>query len=320
MSVQGNMFQNNSLSNLVANAPKRIVQAIQNASAKTGVDFAYLMEKAAAESSFNPQAKAKTSSATGLFQFIESTWMSMVKNHGHKYGLGEFADKIDTNGRVNDRAARKDILELRKDPQVASYMAAEFAAQNKARLERTVGGDIGKTELYFAHFMGAGGAGAFLKELEENPLSRGVDIFPREARANRGVFFDQQTGQPRTLQQIYDFFDKKFDDMPVAMPKETTTTIAAVANDTLQDTEVHVEKLATTMGIAVPPRQQQPVYISSIRTTESLAAMLSEDQIPRIETPTRTKNFNTRGVQPLAHAGRSALSAETLLFFGTYNS
>lgn len=319
MSVQGNMFQNNTLASLVSQAPQRIVQAIQNASAKTGVDFAYLLEKAAAESSFNPQAKAKTSSATGLFQFIESTWMSMVKNHGHKYGLGELADKIDTKGRVADRATRKDILELRKNPEVASYMAAEFAAQNKARLEKTVGGDIGKTELYFAHFMGAGGASAFLRELEHNPLSRGADIFPREARANRGVFFDPQTGAPRTLQQIYDFFDKKFDDLPVE--SGPAPLMATVANDTLQDTEVQVEELAATMGVPVQPRGTPPIYyVSSLRTTESLAAMLSEDQVPRIDTPVRTQNFNHRSILPPAQPGRSALSAENILFFGTYNS
>lgn len=314
MTVQGNMFQNNALANLAAKAPQRIVQAIQNASAKTGVDFAYLLEKASAESSFNPQAKAKTSSATGLFQFIESTWMSMVKNHGHKYGLGDMAEKIDSQGRVADRTARKDILELRKDPEMASFMAAEFAAQNKARLQKEVGGDIGKTELYFAHFMGAGGASAFLKELEHNPLSRGVDIFPREARANRGVFFDQKTGQPRTLQQIYDFFDKKFDDTPAG-----SQMVASVANDTLEDTEVQVQRLASTYGIPAP-RMEQPVIVSSLRNTQSLAAMLADDKPQRIDTVEKRQNFNTRSVLPASYYGQSALSAENLLIFGTYNS
>lgn len=318
MSVYGNSMQNNGLANMVANAPQRVVHAIQKASAKTGVDFAYLLENAAAESSFNPLAKAKTSSATGLFQFIESTWMSMVKNHGHKYGLGEFADKIDANGRVADRTTRKNILELRKDPQMSSYMAAEFAAQNKARLESNLGGDIGKTELYFAHFMGAGGASAFLKELEENPLSRGVDLFPREARANRGVFFDQQTGQPRTLQQIYDFFDKKFESLPEN--SGPAPMVASVAQDTLEDTEVQVEELAQSMGITIIPRPHQPVFISAVRTTQSLAAMLSEDQVPRIETAAKKQNFNVRSALPPSQPGRSALSAENILFFGTYNS
>ncbi len=134
-------LQNNTLAAVVQRAPSGVLNAIKSASAKTGVDFAYLMEKAAAESSFKPDAKAKTSSATGLFQFIESTWMGMVKEHGAKYGIDTTLDK-------------KSLLELRKDPQIASFMAAEFAKDNQTYLEKTIGGDIGNTELYFAHFMG----------------------------------------------------------------------------------------------------------------------------------------------------------------------
>ena len=190
-------LENNALAALTQRAPQGVVSAIKTASAKTGVSFSYLMEKAAAESNFNPIAKAGTSSATGLFQFIESTWMDMINKHGDKYG-------IDKN------QSKSALLNLRKDPEIASLMAAEFADGNKAHLKTTIGGDIGNTELYFAHFMGAGGASGFLSQLKKNPLSIGADLFPKEARANRNVFYDRDTGQPRTLQQIYDFFDKKF--------------------------------------------------------------------------------------------------------------
>ena len=190
-------MENNALAALSARAPSNIVNAIKTASTKTGVSFTYLMEKAAAESNFKADAKARTSSATGLFQFIESTWMDMVKKYGAKHG-------IDTN------QSKQNLLNLRKDPAIASLMAAEFAEGNKAHLEQNVGGNIGNTELYFAHFMGAGGASAFLSQLKKNPLSIAADIFPKEARANRNVFYDSKTGQPKTLQQVYDFFDKKF--------------------------------------------------------------------------------------------------------------
>ncbi len=192
-------LENNALAALTQRAPSGIVSAIKTASAKTGVNFSYLMEKAAAESNFNPTVKAKTSSATGLFQFIDSTWMDMMKRHGEKYG-------IDTN------QDRQTLLNLRKDPSIASLMAAEFAGDNAAHLEKKIGGDIGNTELYFAHFMGAGGASAFLSQLKKNPMGIAADIFPREASANRGVFYDRQSGAPKTLQQVYNFFDKKFTD------------------------------------------------------------------------------------------------------------
>ena len=196
-----NALQNNPLAQLTQNAPRSILQAIKTASIKTGFNFSYLVEKAAAESNFEPNAKAKTSSATGLFQFIESTWMDMIEKHGDKHG-------------VSTNQSRQSLLNLRKDPAIASLMAAEFAEGNKAHLEKTVGGDIGNTELYFAHFMGAGGASAFLNQLHKNPLSLGADLFPKAANANRNVFYDSETGQPKTLQQIYDFFDKKFSHEP----------------------------------------------------------------------------------------------------------
>lgn len=190
-------LENNALAALTRQAPKGVMQAIEKASAQTGVSFSYLVQKAGAESAFNPTVKAKTSSATGLFQFIESTWMDMVQKHGDKYG-------IDT------KANKSDILDMRKDPAVASFMAAEFAKDNAQHLERTVGGEIGDTELYFAHFMGAGGASAFLSQLKKNPMAVAADLFPKEARANKNVFYNSKTGTPKTLQEVYDFFDKKF--------------------------------------------------------------------------------------------------------------
>lgn len=201
-------LENNALAALSSRAGASVTNAIKTASAKTGVSFSYLMEKAAAESNFNPTIKAKTSSATGLFQFIESTWIDMVEKHGDKYG-------IDKN------QPKSALLNLRKDPEIASYMAAEFASDNANHLRQKLGSDIGNTELYFAHFMGAGGASAFLSQLKKNPLAIGADLFPKEARANKGVFYDRDTGAPKTLQQVYDFFDKKFSG-------DTATKTAAV--------------------------------------------------------------------------------------------
>jgi hypothetical protein len=212
-------------------APQRVIQAVQKASQRTGVDFSFLMEKAAAESSFDPKAKAKTSSATGLYQFIESTWLNMVKKHGEKYGLGDYAEKIDIkNGRpcVED-CDRDEILNLRNDPEIAALMAGEFTAENKSYLKRNVGGDVGSTELYFAHFMGAGGAAKFLNSRNVNGDVKAADIFPAAAKANKNVFFDRKTGEARSLDQVYAYFDKKFtSDAPAA--KKSTTPLAVAAH------------------------------------------------------------------------------------------
>ncbi len=194
-------------------APERVIKAVQKAAAKTGVDFTFLMEKAATESSFDAKATAKSSSATGLYQFIEQTWLTMVKNHGDKYGLGAYADKItlkDGKACVTDCAAKKEILDLRKNPEISALMAGEFSAENKNYLENHTRDDVGGTELYLAHFMGAGGAAKFLNSRACNPDACAAEIFPKAARANKSIFFDKTTGQPRTLDQIYALFDKKF--------------------------------------------------------------------------------------------------------------
>src|SRR5213592_4621996 len=122
---------------------ERVTAAIQLASARTGVRFDYLFNQARVESSLNPNAQARTSSATGLFQFIEQTWLGTVKQHGAAHGLGAEANAIQRgrNGHyyVADPAVRRQILALRRQPEAASAMAAEFASDNGRYIESRLG-------------------------------------------------------------------------------------------------------------------------------------------------------------------------------------
>lgn len=191
----------------------RIVAAVQRAASRTGVDFSFLMKKAETESSLDPKAQAKTSSARGLFQFIESTWLSMVKQHGARFGLGDLAEKIDMRGGkpcVDDCDLRDKILALRDDPEISALMAGAYSAQNKEYLERETGGKASSTDLYLAHFLGAKGAAQFISARHENPGAAAADILPQAARANKNVFFDKATGQARSLDQVYALFAQKF--------------------------------------------------------------------------------------------------------------
>lgn len=196
-----------------AGLPQRVVSAIKQASERTGVDFSYMLNKAQQESGFDPQAKSKVSSATGLYQFTNQTWLRMVKNNGADYGLGAYADhiKIDATGtaHVTDPAWRKAILDLRKDPQLSAEMAGELDKQNLDALQGNVGGRIGGTELYLAHFLGAGGATDFLNELHANPSTVAANVVPQAASNNPSIFYNSD-GSPRTLGQIYHHFAQKF--------------------------------------------------------------------------------------------------------------
>jgi hypothetical protein len=195
-------------------ASSRVTQAIQSAASVTGVNFSYLMQKASQESSFDPTAKATTSSATGLFQFTKQTWLQMIKQYGAQYGLGGYAAQITQNAdghmSVSDPATKQAILALRNDPQVSAEMAGELDKQNAASLKHSVGGKIGGTELYLAHFLGAGGASNFISEMRSNPNATAADVLPTAAAANPSVFYDK-SGEPRSLKQIYQHFAQKFD-------------------------------------------------------------------------------------------------------------
>ncbi|MCB9948993.1 MAG: transglycosylase SLT domain-containing protein [Rhodospirillaceae bacterium] len=191
----------------------QVLAAVQEASQRTGIDFAYMMAKAAQESAFQPTAVAGSTNATGLYQFIDSTWLAMIKENGATYGLGQYADRItvrqDGSLAVTDAAARREILALREDPRLNAIMAGEYALDNREYLERNVGGRIGSTELYLAHFLGAGGATTFLRQLRHDPDQTAASVFPAAARYNYNVFYNSNTGQPRSLQQVYDWMDRR---------------------------------------------------------------------------------------------------------------
>lgn len=196
-------------------APATSVQsAIALASRKTGVDFNYLLGQAQVESGMRTDARARTSSASGLYQFIEQSWLGVVRKHGAEHGLDWAANAIKSNGNgrfsVADPGLRRTILDLRDNPQVASIMAAEHAADNKAVLETSLGRDTTGTDLYMAHFLGLGGAKSFLSAMEDNPNRIAAGMFPAAARANRSIFY-QPSGQPRTLSDIYARFGDKLD-------------------------------------------------------------------------------------------------------------
>ncbi len=183
----------------------RVVSAIQAAAQKTGAGFDYLLRTARRESSLQPTAQASTSSARGLYQFIDSTWLTMVRDEGRNLGLGRFAEQIgrDASGRptVADPAARQQILALRDDPSVAALMAGAFTNRNAAELRSATGRDPTEGELYMAHFLGSGGAARLINANQANPQASAALMFPDAAGANRRIFFDQ--GRPRTVAEVY---------------------------------------------------------------------------------------------------------------------
>lgn len=170
-----------------------VMGALQRAADSTGVDFNYLVKTAKRESALNPHARAPTSSAAGLFQFIEQTWLGVVKNHGARHGYGAYADQIsrgrDGRYHVNNPAARKEVLGLRYDANASAVMGAELTAGHAAYLKGRIGRDPTQGELYAAHFLGPDGAADLIEASRNRPNAIAANLFPSAARANRGIFY-----------------------------------------------------------------------------------------------------------------------------------
>src|SRR6266849_2053524 len=146
---------------------------------------------AARESGFDPVVRAEGTTATGLYQFTEDTWLRALKIFGVRHGLTELAQQItiDEYGGVSVRAgARAKLLQLRNDPKLSALMAAELARDNKARLERLLGRDVSPAETYLAHFLGVGQAARIIAAAHSKPHVSGARLLPAAARSNPAVF------------------------------------------------------------------------------------------------------------------------------------
>src|SRR5271168_3530542 len=173
---------------------KGVVEAaIQRASNATGVDFGFLMRAAKRESGYNPGAKAPTSSAAGLFQFVEQTWMATLKKHGAKYGYARYADLIqqapDGRYRIDGAEAHKAVMDLRLDPHAASLMAGELTSDHAAYLRGRMGRAPTAGELYAANFLGPQGSAKLIETLRSSPTASAASIFPDAAASNPAIFY-----------------------------------------------------------------------------------------------------------------------------------
>ncbi|MBZ9814748.1 peptidoglycan-binding domain-containing protein [Mesorhizobium sp. CA7] len=149
--------------------------ALLKAQRITGIDAAALAALIDAEAAklssgqWNSNSQADSSSAAGLTQFLEDTWLAHSRTDGMTLNqvCKEKLYLSTANEIVNGK--RGDILQLRFDPDLSIISAAEYGSLNLNVLIRQglVDDDVGDDEkarsIYLAHHEGPAGAQAFLK-------------------------------------------------------------------------------------------------------------------------------------------------------------
>jgi hypothetical protein len=207
-----------------------VAGAIRHAAQLTGADFKYLLATAQVESNLNPTAGVATSSARGLFQFIEQTWLTTLKEQGPALGYGPYAEAITRlpSGRyaVTDPQMYRSIMNLRSDPTANAMMAGAFTQANANRLSERLGRSPTEGELYVAHFLGPAGAGRLINLAQAQPLIPAAEAFPRAAKANPSIFYDRQ-GRARSASEVYRVLVGRYD-VARAGPRNAAMAVAGL--------------------------------------------------------------------------------------------
>jgi hypothetical protein len=254
------------IDSILANASARVASAIRDAARSTGASFEYLLTAARMESNLNPAAQASTSSATGLYQFIDQTWLATLKNAGPAHGYGQYADAITQNadGRfeVADPNQRAAIMRLRNDPAVSATMAGAFTQTNAAQLATAIGRQPTEGELYIAHFLGAEGASKLINFAVSQPRANASELFPQAAAANPSIFLNK-SGQSRSASEVYATLTGRFEiARAIAFAPGLRGGTSTASPDTAGLTEAFAQANSVPVPVAAVPPQSRPFFQS----------------------------------------------------------
>ena len=195
---------------------RHLVETIVRAARATQTDPVLLMAIADKESSFSTAVRARTSSATGLYQFIDTTWLKVVNDFGARHGLRKEANAIvwsDDELVVSDPSERARILDLRREPYTSALLAAEMLRRDANRIGRRIGRELTPGETYLAHFLGPDDAERFMEKVVGEPDSIAADLLPKPARANKPIFFASvgRKQKGRSIAEVHQKFQAMMD-------------------------------------------------------------------------------------------------------------
>lgn len=182
------------------------------------------------------------SSATGVMQFTNGTFLDVMRAPGVAARIG-----VDITG-----MSEAQILELRKDPYVATMAGAALAEQNKRSLQSVLGRPVNDAELYMAHFLGAGGATALISAFQGQPEQSAAALLPEAAKDHRSLFY--KNGRALTVREVYGNISTQFSTAPTQVAYGDNVTRQRVLENAEQALSTDPMAYAQTTGtFAITP-------------------------------------------------------------------
>ncbi|MEM7650558.1 MAG: hypothetical protein AAF204_00560 [Pseudomonadota bacterium] len=196
-----------------------LATAIYKASIKTGVDFELMVLKAKMESDLGRLNVATGSSARGAFQYIEPTWLTLIRRYGKDMGYEHYAKVItrphypalpDIKG--SNPFLKAEILSLRHDPEVSALVKA-YQVKEETDVIRSFkkGKRVTATDHYIAHMLGLPLMKEFYKMKNRGSVIAVAKLnnaqMREAAKLNRVFFYHGQ--RALTARESYAKFEKR---------------------------------------------------------------------------------------------------------------
>jgi hypothetical protein len=258
------------------------LRALESAAATSRTPFKTLVAIAAAESNFDVNARNRKSSAAGPFQMTERTWLQLVQRYGAQVGRADLAALVtaDGQGRANIAAEhRAQVLDSRRDMDLAAKLAAKLCDENRVGLARKLGREPSEAEVRMAYFLGLPGAARLIAASDTTPQASVKSLLPQAYANHRPMFSDQ--GRPLTAERAADALEARYvreiELAPAAAPARTAA--AALPQPPTPRPAAHPAVLLAAMEPAETPRQAAPPVAPPPEPPAQVAA--AEDPQPK---------------------------------------
>lgn len=188
----------------------KVASIITHEARMRGIQPGFLMAVAWMESRFRTRAKGHHTSASGLFQFTSTGWLSALYAHSVELGLPGLRRYIHKDARTGALSVthhhRRRLLSLRGNPVIATRVAAAVLGQVKEDIasEGALADDDVHAMVYLTHLLGRTGARHLLHAMRTSPTEPVSHVLPASVIANNPGLFRAGENSERTVIEVYD--------------------------------------------------------------------------------------------------------------------